>query len=53
MIFEVSKSNDWDYKDTVCINSIEDLQKFQEECGHSIIINFKSKTIEIYDGYRE
>lgn len=53
MNFEVSKSSDWDYKDTVCINSIEDLQKFQEECCNSIIINFKSKTIEIYDGYRE
>ena len=53
MIFEVSKSSDWDYKDTVCINSIEDLQKFQEECEHSIIINFNKMSIEIYDGYRE
>ena len=53
MIFKVNKSSDWDYNDTVCINSIEDLQKFQEECGHSIIINFKYNSIEIYDTYRE
>lgn len=52
MVFEVSKSSDWNHKDTVCIDSIEDLQKFQEKCDNSIIINFRSKTIEIYD-YRE
>ena len=57
MIFKVKRSSDLfedeESKETIEINTLEDLQKFQKECGHSIIINFKYNSIEIYDGYRE
>ena len=53
MIFEVSKSSDYGFQDTVNISTLEELEKFQRDCGHDIIIVFRSKTIEIYDGYRE
>ena len=64
MIFELSKSSDWseEVKD-IEINTIDDLEKLQEEYAipknsdnwknPSLIIDFKSKTIEIYDNYRE
>lgn len=37
------------------INTLEELMKLQEECGHSIIISSRNPipSIEIYDGYRE
>lgn len=55
MKFTISKSSDgWsdsDYEKE--INSLEELKQFQIESGHSIIVNFKSNSIEIYDNYRE
>ena len=57
MIFKVKRSSDLfedkESKETTEINTLEDLQKFQKDCGHSIIINFKYNSIEIYDSYRE
>lgn len=50
MIFEVCKSSDsnyTDYVDTIELNSIEELIKFQEKCGEKLIIY--GNTIEIYD----
>ena len=55
MIFTISKSSDFcqdeDYEKE--INSLDELKQFQIESGHSIIVNFKRNSIEIYDDYRE
>ena len=55
MKFTISKSSDdWhdeDYEKE--INTLEELEQFQRESKYRLIISFESKTIEIYDGYRE
>ena len=55
MKFTISKSSDFwhdeDYEKE--INSFEELKQFQIDSGHSIIVNFVTSSIEIYDGYRE
>ena len=65
MKFTVSKTSDmWSDNDyDVEINTLEDLEKLQKDNAiptdkdnwknPSLIINFNSKTIEIYDNYRE
>jgi len=35
------------------INTLEDLEKLQEEYDNELIVNFKEKSILIYDGYIE
>lgn len=54
MIFTVYKTSDrWqgpEYK--VEINSLEELIKFQQDCGECIILKWNNE-IEIYDDYRE
>lgn len=51
MKFTISKSSDFkDYEKE--INSLDELKQFQIESGHSIIVNFESSSIEIYDNYR-
>ena len=65
MKFTISKSSDtFGYKDYEAeINILEDLEKLQKDNAipadndnwknPSLIIDFRSKTIEIYDYYRE
>ena len=53
MKFVVTKSSDWDYKEEVEINTLEEMKDFQLQAQHSLIVNFHAGTIEIYDGYRE
>ena len=53
MKFVVTKSSDWDYKDEVEINTLEEMKDFQIQAQHSLIVSFYAGTIEIYDGYRE
>ena len=65
MKFTISKSSDiFGYKDyEVEINTLEDLEKLQKDNAvpteegdwknPSLIIDFNSKTIEIYNNYRE
>ena len=57
MKFDICKTSDYTYRDTIEINSLEELIKFQEK--HNCIIISDSvykdntKEIEIYDDYRE
>lgn len=54
--FIVNKTSDWDYKEIVEINSIEELLTFRDNCHHPIIISTSvtgDNKIEIYDDYRE
>lgn len=65
MKFTISKSSDMfgDYDYDVEINTLEDLEKLQKDNAvptekydwknPSLIIDFNSKTIEIYNTYRE
>lgn len=55
MRFELSEaSNIMDFSKRVNIRDLSDLEKLQEKFGgYSLIINFRKKTIEIYDDYRE
>lgn len=53
MKFVVTKSSDWDYKEEVEINTLEEMKDFQIQSQHSLIVSFYARTIEIYDGYRE
>lgn len=65
MKFTISKSSDMfgDYDYDVEINTLEDLEKLQKDNAvpteeedwknPSLIIDFNSKTIEIYNYYRE
>lgn len=61
MKFTVSKSSDWNYKETVEINTLEEMKEFQlKHCysnenwnNCSLIVDFNNQTIEIYDTYRE
>lgn len=57
MKFEVTKTSDWDYKEQIEINSLEELMEFVTKNG-CIIVTAKSKyvpmnSIEIYDDWRE
>lgn len=54
MKFTVYKTSDmWrDHKRQVEINSLEELIKFQQDCGQCIILKWDNE-IEIYDDYRE
>ena len=53
MKFVVTKSSDWDYKEEVEINTLEEMKDFQIQTQHSLIVSFYAGTIEIYDSYRE
>ena len=58
MLFEVTKSSDWDYKDKVYITTLEELMDFAEENGGEIILQLhgfisQKPTLEIYDTWRE
>lgn len=63
MKFTLMKSSDWDFEETVEINTLEDLKELQDKYkipdntetwkNPSLIINFNTHIIEIYDYYRE
>ena len=53
MKFVVTKSSDWDYREEVEINTLEEMKDFQIQAQHSLIVSFYAGTIEIYDDYRE
>lgn len=63
MEFTLMKSSDWDFEETVEINTLEDLKGLQDKYkipdntenweNPPLIINFNSHIIEIYDYYRE
>ena len=53
MKFVVNKSSDWDYKEEVEINTLEEMKDFQIQAQHSLIVSFYAGSIEIYDCYRE
>lgn len=55
MKFTVSKSSDFCHIDAYEkeINTLEELEQFQRESRHYLIIGFENKTIEVYDDYRE
>lgn len=63
MEFTLRKASDWDFEETVEINTLEDLKELQEKYkipdnpgiweNPSLIINFNTHIIEIYDYYRE
>ena len=53
MFFDIFRTSDWDYKARKEIKTLEDLEQLEEENRASLIVDFRGKTIEIYDGYRE
>jgi hypothetical protein len=54
MKFTLCRASTWREKGEVEINTIEDLQKLDEEYGkQSLIIDFDSRDIIIYDDYVE
>lgn len=63
MKFTLMKSSDWSFEETIEINTLEDLKELQDKYkipdnpeiwgNPSLIINFNTHIIEIYDYYRE
>jgi hypothetical protein len=53
MKFKVTKASDWDYKDEIEINTLEELIRFTESNGGTIIFDTDDNEIKIYDGYIE
>lgn len=65
MEFRLLKASDWDFDEKVTINTLEDLKELQEKYqtekipfsgnwyNPSIIIDFNTKEIKIYDYYVE
>lgn len=56
MKFIITKASNFSYKETIEINSIEELLTFKNNCNHPIIIDTDENgngTIEIYDDYIE
>ena len=53
MKFIVEKASDWDYKSEVEIETLDELEKFIENCGYEIVINEGFTRITIYDAYIE
>ena len=53
MIFTITKSSIWDYKDEKTFNTLEELMNWVKEIKENIIIKWDENEIEIYDYYRE
>ena len=53
MKFTVYKASDWNFKETVTFNTLEELKDYQLNAGVSLIINFEKLEIWIYDDYME
>ena len=53
MRFTVFKASDYDFRETVTFNTLEELRDYQINAGVSLIINFKENEIWIYDDYME
>ena len=53
MTFTVYKASDWNFKETVTFNTLEELKDYQLNAGVSLIINFEKLEIWIYDDYME
>lgn len=54
MRFQVEKASDYDYQETVEINTIEDLIALSNRYNNEdLIINFRDNIIIIYDDYIE
>lgn len=55
MKFVVTKSTDYNYKEEIELNTLEDLIAFVDKVEESVIIHrYGVKTsLEIYDGWRE
>ena len=41
------------YKEPVVFNTLQELEDYAIDVGHELIINFKEKTIVVYDDYVE
>lgn len=63
MEFTLIKSSDWDFEETIEINTLEDLKELQDKYkvpdnpgiweNPALIINFNNHIIEIYNYYKE
>ena len=53
MTFTVQKASDWNFKETVTFNTLEELKDYQLNAGASLVINFENSNILIYDDYIE
>ena len=53
MVFTVYKASDWDFKETITFNTLEELKDYQLNIGASLVINFENFNILIYDDYIE
>ena len=45
MKFTLVKASDWDYEETIIVNSLEDLKKIYP----CLVVDFERMTITIYD----
>ena len=53
MTFTVYKASDWDFKETITFNTLEELKDYQLNAGVSLIIDFEELEILIFDDYME
>lgn len=61
MKFNVTRTSDWEYREQVNINTLEELMKFADDNGEIIITPYNPvvnvtgglPSIEIYDDWRE
>lgn len=57
MEFILEYASDWDYEETIKINSLEELKELSKKVGSSLIIDFGQNslkpTITVYDDWVE
>lgn len=53
MKFKVSKASNYNYRDEVEINTLEELLSWCKNTGNKVIINEKQDSLEIYDSSKE
>ena len=60
MTFNVYKTSDSNFSETLAVNSLDQLVNFIKECGHDVVVGKTdlinengNMFIEIYDDYRE
>lgn len=59
MIFTLRKTSDWNFKESIDVDTLEQLRELSKKYDANLIINFgdvwtdEKPEIEIYDDYRE
>lgn len=55
MTFTLTKTSEWDFKETINIDTLEQLQELSAKYGTALVVSFfnAGPTIEIYDDWRE